>query len=353
MERNQSGGGDPYVEATLPRELHDRVERLFREYRGYEPTSVQESLSVICDLAEAQLDTDASDATSERASSGTAPSPVADDPVDDPAPSTQEASAEQTETLESRSSSEQQSPKPDSSGTIRAAIDEVFPTDWATEADTAERLPLIVGHYLTAEGSTRIERENSALAAVGTRYGTNPERLRTEVVEDIYGADTLPGELASEFFSEALGKVEQRLERAETDVLSAVELVGGDSEQSSEARTDETGPTTTESTGSTDSPLDLGSGSTDLPAGQRTTWPATAGPSRASTSGSTTCLLNRTASRRSGSSRWSTARRPTVRSVASVIRSSICGRRRRRATTGGSIWSVTTAPRSSERGKQA
>jgi hypothetical protein len=267
MERNQAGGGDPSVEATLPRELHDRVERLFREYRGYEPTSVQESLSVICDLAEAQLDADASDATSERASSGTAPSPVADDPVDDPAPSTQEVPTEQTDTRESTSSSEQKSPKPDSSGTIRAAIDEVFPTDWAAEADTAERLPLIVGHYLTAEGSTRIEPENTALAAVATRYGTTPERLRTEVVEDIYGADTLPGELASEFFSEALGKVEQRLERAETDVLSAVELVGGDSEQSSEERTDETGRTTTESTGSTDSPLDLGSGSTDLPAG--------------------------------------------------------------------------------------
>ncbi len=267
MERNQSGGGDPYVEATLPRELHDRVERLFREYRGYEPTSVQESLSVICDLAEAQLDADESDATSERASSGTAPSPVTDDPVDDPAPSTQKASAEQTDTIESDATSEQKSPKPDSSGTIRAAIDEVFPTDWATEADTAERLPLVVGHYLTAEGSTRIERENTALAAVATRYGTNPERLRTEIVEDIYGADTLPGELASEFFSEALGKVEQRLERAETDVLSAVELVGGESEHSSEAGTDETGPTTAESTGSTDSPLDLGSGSSDLPAG--------------------------------------------------------------------------------------
>lgn len=235
MERDESGGEDPYVEARLPRELHDRVERLFREYRGYDAASVQESLSVVCDLAERQLAAEESDITNQSSStartdtSGTGP--------------------EQT--------TETTAPSDDSPGAVRAAVDEVFPTDWDATERTAERLPLIVSHYLTAEGTTRVERENSALSAAAARTGTTPERLRTEVVDDVYGTDTLPGDLASEFFSEALGKVEQRLDRAEADVLSAVELVSEDAESDGEPGSVEPAEPATPS-------LDLGGGS-DLP----------------------------------------------------------------------------------------
>ena len=242
MKRDQSGGGDPYVEARIPRELHDRVERLFREYRGYDPTSVQESLSVICDLAEAELEPEEAGAgpttASARETDGTATDAMKNAP------------------------SEPESSVMDSPGTVRNAIDDVFPADWATNEETADRLSLVVRHYLTADGSTRLERENTALSAAATRHGTTPEQLRTEIVDDIYGADTLPGELASEFFSEALAKVEQRLERAETDVLSAVELVGEEAV--------DVGPSETDSSTSPDepeSPLDLGSGSSALPEG--------------------------------------------------------------------------------------
>ncbi len=242
MKRDQSAGDDPYVEARIPRELHDRVERLFREYRGYDPTSVQESLSVICDLAEAELDTEESDT-----GSTTAPTPDTDETVTD---------------LTGDDPSGSESPATDSSGTVRTAIDDVFPADWAANEETATRLSLVVSHYLTADGSTRLERENTALSAAATRHGTTPEQLRTEIVDDIYGADTLPGELASEFFSEALGKVEQRLERAETDVLSAVELVG---EGSTDVKSSEADSPT--SPDEPESPLDLGSGSSALPEG--------------------------------------------------------------------------------------
>lgn len=246
MERNESSGTDPYVETRIPRELHDRVERLFREYRGYEPTSVQESLSVICDLAAAELENAEPEPESPTASTA----------------ETEESPTEQTE----KTPTEQTDESPatpgvstgESSDTVRAAIDHVFPADWDADEGTADKLSLIVRHYLTADGSTRVERENTALSAVATRHGTTPEALRTAVIDDIYGTDTLPGDLASEFFSEALGKVEQRLERAETDVLSAVELV-------EESPTTES--STTDSPEQPDSPLDLGSGSSELPEG--------------------------------------------------------------------------------------
>lgn len=243
MERNESAGNDPYVDARIPRELHDRVERLFREYRGYEPTSVQESLSVICDLAEAELDSEESDTGATTGST----------------PGTDGTGADLTDPTESSTtnSSESEASTTDSPGTIRSAIDDVFPADWDANEETADRLSLVVSHYLTVDGTTRLERENTALSAVATRHGTTPEQLRTEIVDNIYGADTLPGELASEFFSEALGKVEQRLERAETDVLSAVELVGEESAESSDA----------DSPDEPESPLDLGSGSSALPEG--------------------------------------------------------------------------------------
>ncbi|MCL9814233.1 hypothetical protein [Natranaeroarchaeum aerophilus] len=239
MKRDQSDGDDPYVEARIPRELHDRVERLFREYRGYDSSSVQESLSVICDLAEAELDTEESGSESVTASAPDTDETVTDVTGDDPS-----GSASSTT---------------DSPGTIRTAIDDVFPADWDASEETADRLSLIVSHYLTADGSTRLERENTALSATATRHGMTPEQLRTEIVDEIYGADTLPGELASEFFSEALAKVEQRLERAETDVLSAVELVGDGSTDTTSSEAD--------SPDEPESPLDLGSGSSALPEG--------------------------------------------------------------------------------------
>lgn len=245
MERNDSG--DRYVDAHLPRELHDRVERLFREYRGYDSTSLQESLSVICDLAERQLDSDGASPTNDTESVGT------HSEVD-----SGEAGATSVQHEGTDAGIPANADEP-----LRAAIDEVFPTDWAQSAEAADRLPMVVTHYLNASGSTRVERENTAFSAVAARHGTTAEELRTQLVDEIYGADALPGELASEFFSEALGKVEGRLERVDSDALSTGEVV--DAEAAADDRQQFSGAVFDVEETPTETALDLGAGSTDLP----------------------------------------------------------------------------------------
>lgn len=56
MTGDDSGSDPTYDQPRVPAALRDRVTGLFVDYRGYEPASFQESLSLVADLAAAQID---------------------------------------------------------------------------------------------------------------------------------------------------------------------------------------------------------------------------------------------------------------------------------------------------------
>jgi len=280
MERDEPSGADEYVEAEIPVALYERLEALFREYRGYDPSSVQECLSVVADLAE-RPDREATPAAaSERRADATRNSGGAPH-----AESAESADPSESPTAAATGASEQPSDEPPAE--IVDAIDAVFPTNWSATDDAERLLPLVVRRYVAAsDAETRVERENAALSAVAARDGTTAEELRETLVDDVYGGSALPGDLASEFLSEGLEKVERRLDDAERETLSPVDLVEGgvdsrtavDEIERGDA-VDADGPFDAETGGAADTDaassdgdeddssvgLDLGPGSGDLP----------------------------------------------------------------------------------------
>ncbi|GAA0663835.1 hypothetical protein ACFQDG_12945 [Natronoarchaeum mannanilyticum] len=282
MERDEPSGADEYVEAEIPGALYERLEALFREYRGYDPSSVQECLSVVADLAE-RPDREATPAAAgERRTGSDATRNAGRTPNAESAKPNEHA--ESSTSSKSATTSEQPSDEPPAE--IVDAIDAVFPTKWSATDDAERLLPLVVRRYVAAsDADTRVERENAALSAVAAREGTTAEDLRETLVDDVYGGPALPGDLASEFLSEGLEKVERRLDDAERETLSPVDLVEGDAESGTAA--DEVGRDDTSTERATDPDtsiepavdadaasndgddvsigLDLGPGSGDLP----------------------------------------------------------------------------------------
>ena len=240
MERDEPSGGDAYVEARIPAALYDRIEALFREHRGYEPASVQECLSVVGDLAERQIRRE--NATAGGAASSSRPE------AGERAPRRDEPGSDGTD----RRGTETTGADPEWGSTtqLRDAIDDVFPTDWAASEQTERLLPRVIARYAAErDADTRARRENAALSSVAASEGTTPEKLRRTLIDDIYGGSALPGDLASEFFSEALEKVERRVDDPELEPETAAP---GDGDPPADAP---------------DSGLDLGPDSDDLPPG--------------------------------------------------------------------------------------
>jgi len=273
MERDEPSADDAYVEARIPTALYERLEALFREYRGYDPSSVQECLSVVADLAD-RPDREESPAAAGERRAGS------DAPRESGAASTAEsaAPAEPTGNPAAAEAAASERPSDEPPAEIVDAIDAVFPTNWSATDDAERLLPLVVRRYVAAsDADTRVERENAALSAVAAREGTAPEELRQTLVNDVYGGSALPGDLASEFLSEGLEKVERRLDDAERETLSPIDLVEGDVD--SESVVDEVGRVDADTEpavdadaesadGDGDEPaigLDLGPGSGDLP----------------------------------------------------------------------------------------
>jgi len=273
MERDEPSGGDAYVEARIPAALYERLEALFREYRGYDPSSVQECLSVVADLAEQPDREPTTAAAGERRTgptatqnSGRAPNAESAEPAEsDGSPATPAATASDA-------------PNDEPSAEIVDAIDAVFPTNWSATDDAERLLPLVVRRYVAAsDADTRVERENAALSAVAAREGTATEELRETLVDDVYGGSALPGDLATEFLSEGLEKVERRLDDAERETLSPTDLVENDAdsgisaEEAGQARATDAEAAIDADTESNDGEdelsggLDLGPGSGDLP----------------------------------------------------------------------------------------
>lgn len=228
MERDEQSRGDAYVETRIPETLYDRLEALFREYRGYDPSSVQECLSVVADLAE-------------RPDRETAPAPSGDrrDGSDAPGSASGSSTPEAEEPTEATASPE---PSDEPPGEILDAIDAVFPTDWPTTEASERLLPRVVRRYVAASDvDTRAECESAALSAVAAREGTAPEELRQTLVDDIYGGAALPGDLATEFLSEGLEKVERRIDDAERETLSPSDLVESDADAETGVSPDDDG----------------------------------------------------------------------------------------------------------------
>lgn len=154
------------VAEDVPEPLSERVESLFADYRGYEPTSFQEALTLVCDVAEGRLEDRA--ATPE-------PTPSAPESADVPAP------GERIDTIE-----------------------EVFPEDWNADPVVRRRLPTVVDRFVeNPEGLSGEARERDALAAVDDDEAA-PEAVRDSLVSTLYDGTGLPDGLAREFFSEAL-----------------------------------------------------------------------------------------------------------------------------------------------------
>ncbi|SNZ12460.1 hypothetical protein SAMN06269185_1756 [Natronoarchaeum philippinense] len=275
MERDEPSGGDEYVEARLPGALYDRVEAIFREHRGYEPTSVQECLSVVCDLAE-QRQRGQSTAS---ADAGVAPTQAAPSGGVERQPSSTEVEQADSDAEARTAAGDAETQAADSGVTEPSAelvdvIDSVFPTDWSSTEATQRLLPLVVRRYVAeTDAETRAERENAALSALAAREGTTPEQLRQQLVDDVYGGSALPGDLATEFFSEALEKVERRVDAAEREMLSPSELVGtasdADAADDADSRSATAGsrqPDDNPTDADESIGLDLGPGSADLPA---------------------------------------------------------------------------------------
>lgn len=190
---------EDFVDVRIPAALADRIDRVFADCRGYESSSMQESLSVLCDLAAGRLDVpDANErsgsratATSTRSSVATPTSSTGDDAI---AFGTDAESRDHVQGLADER---------------RANIDAAFPTRWSAEETIATQLVAVVDRYVANPDDVEDEdeREADALHAVGEREGLAPDEFRERLVTALYGNTGLPDDLAGEFFSDALATV--------------------------------------------------------------------------------------------------------------------------------------------------
>jgi hypothetical protein len=190
--------GEEFVDVRIPAALADRIDRVFAECRGYEAASMQESLSVLCDVAAGRLDapTDAA----------VARGPDTSGPGDSPAAESRRESSLRSGDVDALAEMDE---------TRRANVDAAFPARWSSDPEVASRLAAVVDRYVTNPEGLADEdaREADALHAVGDRDGLAPDELRDELVTALYGNTGLPDDLAGEFFSDGLATVAN----AETD----------------------------------------------------------------------------------------------------------------------------------------
>jgi len=191
---------EEFVEVRIPGALADRIDDVYAACRGYESSSMQESLSVLCDIAAGRLHVPDELALDRDDGSAVAGGPIGADPVEElswPTGVVSELSDER-----------------------RRIIDAAFPTRWSADPTVAARLTAVVDRYMrNPEGMPDADaREADALHVVGEREGLSPDDLREQLVTALYGNTGLPDDLAGEFFSEALATVEEAAsEESESD----------------------------------------------------------------------------------------------------------------------------------------
>ncbi|WP_435362926.1 hypothetical protein [Haloarchaeobius sp. DYHT-AS-18] len=244
------------VTVEIPAALADRIDRLYADCRGYEPSSLQESLSVLCDLASGRLDPHPPE-TAEQDARGPAAEVVTDptetesgerdvDVVNGPSPRspTAETRGDRVggetgggpngggDVASGGATGDRQEPHPGGAdgrtdaGTVTTGvasefdgphgtgerderIDEAFPARWSAAAPVRRQVRAVVDHFVRdpAESSGYEEREAAALAAAAAQEDRTPETLHDDLVAALYGNAGLPDDLAAEFFSEALVSV--------------------------------------------------------------------------------------------------------------------------------------------------
>ncbi|WP_323674543.1 hypothetical protein [Halorubellus sp. PRR65] len=187
---------EEFVEVRVPAALADRIDSVYAECRGYESSSMQESLSVLCDVAAGRLDVPGEPAL-DRASVHEG------DDAADPTAELTSPTGVVAELSDER----------------RANIDAAFPTRWSADSTVAGRLTAVVDRYVrNPEGMPDADaREADALHVVGEREGMAPDELREQLVTVLYGNTGLPDDLAGEFFSEALATVEEAASAGDDD----------------------------------------------------------------------------------------------------------------------------------------
>ncbi|WP_439028629.1 hypothetical protein [Haloarchaeobius sp. DT45] len=229
------------VTVEIPAALADRIDRLYADCRGYEPSSLQEGLSVLCDLASGRLDPHAPETRVRRSPSPAAEvvtDPVATDrlggdstpptqvtsepshsaPTDDAADFGGTAAGRRsvapgadaaTESGAVATDADSAYDGPHGTGDADDRIDEAFPARWSAAPAVRRQVRAVVDHFVRdpTESADDAEREAAALAAVAEREGCAPETLYDELVAALYGNAGLPDDLAGEFLHEALVSV--------------------------------------------------------------------------------------------------------------------------------------------------
>lgn len=193
---------EEFVTVRIPAPLADRIDRVYADCRGFEPSSMQESLSVLCDLAAGRLDV-ADGTAHDRLDRSLAPRG---------SPGATARGQRATTGAQGTTSRDDERERPsvaDLDEERRANIDAAFPSRWSVDPVVAGRLTAVVDHYVRNPSShaDADAREAEALHAVGEDEGLSPDELRASLVASLYGNTGLPDDLAGEFFSEALRAV--------------------------------------------------------------------------------------------------------------------------------------------------
>ncbi|WP_267642182.1 hypothetical protein [Haloarchaeobius amylolyticus] len=234
------------VTVEIPAGLADRIDRLYADCHGYHPSSLQESLTTLCDLASGRLDPNAAerpgevvdsaagttpaetpDGTAEQAvtetadATGAAPdpgNPAGDAPTAEAGPTEPSTGAHPepvhaagTEAEAGSATAELASDfeGPHGAGDLDDHIDDAFPARWSVSPAVRRQVRAVVDHFIRdpAESDGPAEREQAALAAVAAREDRSADALHDDLVAALYGNAGLPDDLAAEFFSEALASV--------------------------------------------------------------------------------------------------------------------------------------------------
>lgn len=226
------------VTARIPGPLWERMRSLFQAERGYEPSTPQEALGVICDLAEqdtgsaAEPPTDRHHPETEpitvtQASADSAESSVNTGSMSLP-PASSETSDRSTaqDNTDSSSTSEPAAAIATAPQSVVDVVDTVFPDGWDDDAFGRRFLPAVVDEYAGFVADQSSDPEQAAIETVADRSGVTPDRLREQLISRVYRDEPLPDEIAADFFSEALEVAEDRIRNYSeaTEESAVVEL---------------------------------------------------------------------------------------------------------------------------------
>jgi hypothetical protein len=197
MSDRLSGNDD--VPVRIPRTLRERVDGVYQDYRGYEPATFQESLSLVCDLAADGLSASSATTSETRGTGADAGSQAGTEGGADDGSGTR---------VEAGSIARPEATAAIDGDEYEDLIDQVFPYDWDVNPTVERRLPQVVAHYVANPNdyTDSGERERDAIRAVAREEDADSDLVRESLVSTLYGGAGLSNRLADEFFAEALAE---------------------------------------------------------------------------------------------------------------------------------------------------